>query len=196
MAALSHHTMPLEYNPCRCCLTSPHQNRPHLSHSNLCKPPASPERTSPFLIATFPALTAIPHLSRPFHTSSRRCTLPALPFRSLTCRSRPIRSSANLPNQASPNETSPDLDCHTPSFRASYCPSNPLHTSCQTISHPVKPHLCYPLNSSTASSYLTGPKTSTHCPSMTAMPNHTRLNRSHPDRSPTAKPQRISPHRT
>jgi hypothetical protein len=117
MAALSHHTMPLEYSPCRCCLTSPHQNRPHLSHSNLCKPPASPERTSPCLIATFPALTAIPHLSRPFHTSSRRCTLPALPFRSLTCRSRPIRSSANLPNQASPNETSPDLDCHTPSFR-------------------------------------------------------------------------------
>jgi hypothetical protein len=110
MTALSHHTMPLEY---------------------ILAAAASPERTSPFLVATFPTLPVL-------------CTLPALPFRSLTCRSRPIRSSANLPNQASPNETSPDLDCLNIRY-----PAEP-HLCCQTISHPTKPHLYYPLNSSTA----------------------------------------------
>jgi hypothetical protein len=140
----------LRYRPFRastrhCCPTTPPQISPHRSNPKLPRliSPIHSTQHHDCLIAPHHAssIKSLPLLplqnpsssfdTRPIHELPVLCTFPALPFRSLTCRSRPIRSSANLPNQASPNETSRDLDC-------------------QNIRHPTKPHLFYPLNSSTA----------------------------------------------
>ena len=119
-------TAKIHYEPFHGCLIAPHH--------------ASRIQSLPLLPLQNPSSSFD---TRPIHELPVLCTFPALPFRSLTCRSRPIRSSANLPNQASPNETSPDLDCRTKLHLLWPFTSSPF-LDCQTTTYLSASHLNKP----------------------------------------------------
>ena len=119
-------TAKIHYEPFHGCLIAPHH--------------ASSIKSLPLLPLQNPSSSFD---TRPIHELPVLCTFPALPFRSLTCRSRPIRSSANLPNQTLPNETSPDLDCRTKPHLLWPFTSSPF-LDCQTTTYLSASHLNKP----------------------------------------------------
>jgi hypothetical protein len=178
----------------------PHHSRPHHSKPHLTAP-IHDCRTKPLLYLPYP------HPSRPIldcHTKPRLIrpdrSSPRLPNRNVPLRIAPKQTHPRLPNHKTPHQTAPVLsvkllDCLTPSFRASYCPSNPLQTSCQTISHPTRPHLYYSLNSSTAIPHLSVPNnTRPILCKLPAAPNFTKTYLNIPLATMTAIPNLIPPH--
>ena len=123
-----------------------------LSHSStpLNTMTASPERTSPFLIATFPTLTARPHHYGPVRFG------PHLTIAALSHQTIPTPSFAHfLPHHTTPNHADPKLPRLISPIHSNQhhdCLTSPLHTApiqnllfprldCPTKPHQMKPHL-------------------------------------------------------
>jgi hypothetical protein len=144
MTALSHHTMPLEY---------------------ILAAAASPERTSPFLVATFPTLPVlctlpalpIPNFARPLHTSCLTISIPNLSIQADPFQCKPAQpnltkqnlSWPRLPDHKTPHQTAPVLsvkllDClnipHASRPRRTF--ANFLPDLSRSVSYPISPVHC------------------------------------------------------
>jgi hypothetical protein len=113
------------------------------------------------IMCSSPSFHNLIHIGSFRASSFQTASLPNLtsPLRSMTAvpnpssihrlRTHPVQSSTAIPNRALLDLTDPVLDCQTATYLSASRLNKPIR-DCQTISHPTKPHLFYPLNSSTA----------------------------------------------